>query len=198
MILSFKYLRLLPVVIISVVFLLSGCGDTPMPKPRGYFRIDLPEREYRSFDSTYPYAFEYPVYAKIIPDNNALNEPYWINIDYPRFKGRIHFSYKAVDNDLSQFTEDAHSLAMKHIPKASAIEEIRVDNQAAGVHGLLYDIEGSEAASAYQFFLTDSTKHFVRGALYFNVLPNNDSLLPVIDFIKVDILYMLETFRWKD
>lgn len=198
MIPSFKYLRFLPVVAFSLAFLLSGCGDTPMPKPRGYFRIDLPERQYRSFDSTLPYAFEYPVYAKISPDPHALNEPYWINIDYPRFRGRVHFSYKAVNNNLSQFTEDAHALAMKHIPKASAIEEIRIDNEASDVHGLVYDIKGSGAASAYQFFLTDSTRHFVRGALYFNVLPNNDSLLPVIDFIKGDIMHMLETFRWKN
>jgi gliding motility-associated lipoprotein GldD len=194
----FNYSRFVPVIAFIAVLFLSGCGDTSMPKPRGYFRIDLPERNYRSFDSTFPYLFEYPVYARIIPDANAANEPYWINIDYPAFKGRIHLSYKEVNGNLSKFTEDAHELVMKHIPKASAIDEIRIDNETDNVHGLIYDIKGSGAASVYQFFLTDSSRHFVRGALYFSVLPNNDSLAPVIDFVKVDIQHMLETFRWKE
>ncbi|PKP50002.1 MAG: gliding motility lipoprotein GldD [Bacteroidetes bacterium HGW-Bacteroidetes-11] len=189
--------RILSLLIVASMATLIGCGDTYMPKPRGYFRIDLPEKEYQVFDTTYPYTFEYPVYAIISPDNNAANEPYWINIDYPLFKGRIHISYKAVNNNLSKYTEDAHALVMKHIPKASAIEEIRIDNEMADVHGLIYDIKGSGTASVYQFFITDSTHHFVRGALYFHVLPNNDSLAPVIDFVKSDIQHMLESFRWK-
>ncbi len=188
-------LKRLPALIFLVLLFTYGCSDTPMPKPRGYFRIDLPERNYIPFDTTFPYTFEYPSYARISPDNNG--NPYWINIDYPRFKGRIHISYKSVNGNLAQYTEDAHALVMKHIPKASAIEEIRIDNHADHVHGLIYDIKGSGAASAYQFFVTDSTRHFVRGALYFSVLPNNDSLAPVIDFVKGDIQHMLETFRWK-
>lgn len=192
-----SFSRMLFMMIFASMATLIGCGDTHMPKPRGYFRIDLPEKKYQVLDTTYPYAFEYPVYAIISPDNNAANEPYWINIDYPLFKGRIHISYKAVNNNLSKYTEDAHELVMKHIPKASAIEEIRIDNEQANVHGLIYDIKGSGTASVYQFFITDSTNHFVRGALYFNVLPNNDSLAPVIDFVKSDIQHMLESFRWK-
>jgi gliding motility-associated lipoprotein GldD len=188
-------LKRFPALIFMVLLLAYGCSDIPMPKPRGYFRIDLPERHYIPFDTTFPYTFEYPSYARISPDNNG--NPYWINIDYPRFKGRIHISYKSVNGNLAQYTEDAHALVMKHIPKASAIDEIRIDNHADHVHGLIYDIKGSGAASAYQFFVTDSTRHFVRGALYFSVLPNNDSLAPVIDFVKSDIQHMLETFRWK-
>jgi gliding motility-associated lipoprotein GldD len=177
--------------------MMTACGDPLVPKPRGYFRIDLPQREYRLLDSIYPYTFEIPVYAKITGDPNAGEEPYWINIDFPAYKGRIHLSYKAVDNNLSTFTEDAHQLVMKHIPKASAIDEIRIDNEALKVHGLIYDIKGAGAASPYQFFATDSTRHFIRGALYFNVLPNNDSLAPVIEFLKGDIRHMLETLKWK-
>ena len=193
----FSFPRILSLLIVASMATLIGCGDTYMPKPRGYFRIDLPEKKYQDFDTTYPFTFEYPVYAIISPDKNAANEPYWINIDYPLFKGRIHISYKAVNNNLSKYTEDAHELVMKHIPKASAIEEIRIDNEQADVHGLIYNIKGSGTASVYQFFITDSTNHFVRGALYFNVLPNNDSLAPVIDFVKSDIQHMLESFRWK-
>jgi gliding motility-associated lipoprotein GldD len=193
----FSFPRILSLLIVASLATLIGCGDNYMPKPRGYFRIDLPEKKYQSFDTTYPYTFEYPVYAILTPDNNAANEPYWINVDYPLFKGRIHISYKAVNNNLSKYTEDAHELVMKHIPKASAIEEIRIDNEQADIHGLIYDIKGSGTASVYQFFITDSTNHFVRGALYFNVIPNNDSLAPVIDFVKSDIQHMLESFRWK-
>jgi gliding motility-associated lipoprotein GldD len=186
---------------ISVIALCSvilfGCSDEGTPKPRGFFRIDLPKKEYKLLDSIFPYKFEYPVYAKITGDPNSTDQPYWINVDYPRFKARLHLSYKAVNNNLSTYTEDAHSMVMKHIPKASAIEEIRIDNDQNNVHGIVYDIKGTGAASPYQFYVTDSTNNFLRGALYFNALPNNDSLAPVIEFIKQDISHMLETTRWK-
>lgn len=177
--------------------LLISCNETPAPKPRGYFRIDLPEREYRLLDSIFPYSFEYPVYARITKDIHAPNEANWINIDFPRFKGRVHLSYKPVNNNLGIFTEDAHALVMKHIPKASAIEEVRIQNKDHNVYGLIYDIKGTGAASTYQFYVTDSSSHFLRGALYFSALPNNDSLAPVIGFIKADIQHMLETLKWK-
>ena len=180
------------------LFVLMGCSNAPVPKPAGYLRIDLPEHQYTTLDSIFPYTFEYPVYASISSDEHAKNEPYWINIDFKKYKGRLHLSYKNIDNNLSTYTEDAHSLVMKHIPKASAIKEIRIDNDERDVHGLVYDIQGSGTASPYQFFVTDSTRHFLRGALYFSVLPNNDSLQPVIDFVKKDIDHMLETLRWKE
>jgi gliding motility-associated lipoprotein GldD len=184
--------------IFCLTLLLNSCGDTPAPKPAGYFRIDLPERDYRLLDSIFPYSFEYPVYARISKDIHAPAEANWINIDFPRFKGRVHLSYKTVNNNLNTFTEDAHSLVMKHIPKASAIEEIRIVNNENRVFGLIYDIRGTGAASPYQFYVTDSTSHFLRGALYFSVIPNNDSLAPVIDFIKGDIQHLLETMKWKE
>ncbi len=176
---------------------ISGCGDNSVPKPRGYFRIDLPEKNYKVLDSIFPYKFEYPVYAVIHKDLHAPDQPYWINVDFPKFKANLHLSYKVVNNNLSTFSEDAHSLVMKHIPKASAIEEIRIDNPETNVHGIIYDIQGVGAASPYQFYITDSTTHFLRGALYFNALPNNDSLAPVIKFLKEDIMHLLETTSWK-
>ncbi len=183
--------------IIVITMLLASCSDNYVPKPRGFFRIDLPERDYKVLDSVFPYVFEYPVYATINNDPHAPDEPYWINVDFPRFNASVHLSYKNVDGDLSKYTEDAHSLVMKHIPKASSIEEIRIDNPVNHVHGLVYNIEGTGAASPYQFYITDSTKHFLRGALYFNTLPNNDSLAPVIEFLKEDIMHLLETASWK-
>lgn len=190
-------ISLLLSIVLSLLVLATACNETSSPKPRGFFRIDLPEKNYRTLDSIFPYVFEYPSYAKISSDPHAPDQPYWINVDFPRFSARVHLSYKPVNNDLAVFTEDAHSLVMKHIPKASAIEEVRIDNDVNDVHGLIYDIKGTGAASPYQFYVTDSTKNFLRGALYFNTLPNNDSLAPVIDFIKADISHMLETIRWK-
>lgn len=187
-----------------VVFLLAflinlffSCGNDYVPKPRGYFRIDLPEKQYRLLDSIYPYTFEYPVYAQITPDKFAPDEPYWINIDFPQFKGRLHLSYKVVDNNLADYLEDARTMVVKHIPKASAINEKLIINEHDKTFGLIYEIKGIGAASPYQFFITDSTKHFLRGALYFNIVPNNDSLAPVIDFLKQDIEQMINTFKWK-
>jgi gliding motility-associated lipoprotein GldD len=125
-------------------------------------------------------------------------ETYWINIDYPQFKGRLHLSYKEVNNNLVEYLEDSRSLVLKHIPKASAINEQVIANPGAKVFGIEYNIMGSGAASPYQFYITDSTDHFLRGALYFNVPPNNDSLSPIIDFIKEDINHLLSTFQWRE
>lgn len=167
------------------------------PKPRGYFRIDLPEKEYVRFDTTYPYSFEYPVYANIVTDTRSSSEPYWIDVDFPQFNGRIHISYKPVHENLAQYLEDSRSFVVKHIPKADAIEDSLIYRPDEKVFGLVYYIDGAQAASPCQFFVTDSSARFLRGALYFNVIPNNDSLAPVIDFIRQDIRHMLTTFNWK-
>ena len=184
-------------VLIGLFAVLAGCNETYYPKPKGYLRIDLPKKEYTLFDTTFPYTFEYPVYAKIVPDKREDAEPYWINMEFPHFKGRIYLSYKKVDNDLNKFIEDSRKLAMKHIPKASAIEQKAFVKPEARVYGLTYVISGSDAASPFQFYLTDSTNNFLRGALYFNTIPNNDSLAPVIHFIEEDIQHLIESFRWK-
>lgn len=180
-----------------LMILFTACDETYTPKPRGYFRIDLPEHEYKGFDSTFPYAFEYPIYATIGPDPITPEEIYWLNIDFPDFKGRIHLSYKEVDGNLVQYLEDSRQFVMKHIPKASAINDSLILDRDKKLYGLVYHIDGMGAASPCQFFITDSNKHFVRGALYFDVVPNNDSLSPVIDFLKKDIEHLLATFHWK-
>lgn len=190
-------MRLLP--LFSLLFLLiTSCSDSYTPKPRGYFRIDLPERSYRVFDTTFPYTFEYPCYADITADSSKMAEPFWINIRYKRFNATLHFSYKAIKGNLTKFLDDAHTLVNKHIPKANAISQREFLDPAHRVFGLVYDIRGADAASPYQFYLTDSISNFVRGALYFNLIPNNDSLTPVIDFLKKDMEHMINTFRWKN
>ncbi len=197
MLIKNKYFPVVFLLAFLINLLLFSCGNDYVPKPRGYFRIDLPEKQYRLLDSIYPYTFEYPVYAQIIPDKFAPDEPYWINIDFPQFKGRLHLSYKVIDNNLADYLEDARTMVVKHIPKASAINEELIINEHDKTFGLIYEIKGIGAASPYQFFITDSTKHFLRGALYFNIVPNNDSLAPVIDFLKQDIEQMINTFKWK-
>lgn len=178
-------------------FVLASCGGDYVPKPKGYYRIDLPEKKYRLFDSTYPFTFEYPVYAEIIPDTIKNAEPYWLNLGFTQFRGQVNLSYKVVKNNLSKYTEDAYNLVMKHIAKADNIEQEKINVKDHNVYGIIYDISGTGAASSYQFFVTDSTEHFIRGALYFNVVPNNDSLAPVITFLKTDIKHMIETLEWK-
>ncbi len=183
--------------IIFILAMLPACQPDYTPKPRGYFRIDVPVHTYRQFDPTFPYAFDYPVYAKIYPDTSGLAEPYWINILYPEFRAQLHISYKVIRGNLTTYLEDSRTLVNKHIPKANAITQQEFIHSENRVFGLTFAIQGTDAASPYQFYVTDSVSKFVRGALYFNLAPNNDSLAPVIDFLKTDIDHMISTFRWK-
>jgi len=188
---------LLMLMMIMGGFGMVSCGGDETPKPRAYFRIDLPKKEYRSFDTTYPYQFEYPIYARISPKKNPANNPFWLNLEFPAYKGTLHISYMQLNGNLDELMQDTRDLVNKHIPKSNGIDEILIQNPAARVYGTLYDIRGNDAASPYQFCITDSTRHFLRGALYFNVKPNNDSLSPVIDFLRKDIDHLIESFRWK-
>jgi gliding motility-associated lipoprotein GldD len=185
-------------ILIALTFSLASCGSHGTPKPRGYFRIDLPKRSYQVFDSTpFPYTFEYPTYAEISKDPYSPKQKYWVNINYPRYHATIHISYKTVDDNLIKYLEDARKMVIKHIPKANAIKDSLIVDRSRKMFGLTYDIEGNGVASPYQFIVTDSSRHFLRGSLYFRVEPNNDSLQPVIQFIKGDIRHLLKTLRWK-
>ncbi len=181
----------------TILILLSCGGNDYYPKPRAYFRIQLPEKEYRKFDSVYPFRFEYPKYGEIVFDTNHPGEKYWMNLLFPHFNAAIYFSYKKIDHNLDKYINDAHTMVSKLIPKADAIHQKIYSDYHRKVFGNEYNIEGSKAASVLQFYLTDSSRHFVRGALYFNNPPNNDSLQPVIDFLKKDIRHIIETFEWK-
>ena len=186
--------------LIALVLLVvtSSCGDSnPQPKPRGYFRIDLPEKQYVTLDTMSHYSFEYPVYATITPDYHSLHEKDWVNVEFSRFKGTIHISYKPVNDNLSEYLEDAHLMITKHISKATGIRDSLIINKERDVYGLMYFLDGEGVASPLQFYLTDSTEHFLRGSLYFKVIPNNDSLQPVIDFITDDVRHLIITLDWK-
>ena len=182
-------------IIILILCLLSACNSEFTPKPRGYFRIDFPEKKYQKYISGCRYSFEYPVYGVIVNYNGYNAEPCWIDIEFPANKGEIHITYKTLNNNLAKHIEDIRTLAYKHIIKADDIIENPIMFPERRVFGILYDIKGNTASSV-NFFITDSTRHFLSGALYFNVKPNKDSLAPVIDFYKKDIEYLLETFKW--
>ena len=162
----------------------------------GYFRITLPEKAYTSYQSECGFRFEYPVYAKVVKDERPNAEPCWLDIEFPALKATVHCSYKTGADEMNQFVEDSRSLAYKHTVKADAIEETYIKDSVRNVYGVLYDIKGN-AASSIQFFLTDSTDKFVRGALYINAVPNKDSLAPVIAFVHEDIEQLIKTFSWK-
>ena len=188
--------------LLIMVLMFIACGsqsDTEYPKPRGYFRIDLPEKEYQWFDTTWPFAFKYPAYADLKPVNTPEAEPYWFNIHYPNFNGMLSFSYKKIEgeNTLYKLSEEAREFANKHIIKANQIIERRVEHLAHNVYGIVYEIEGTNTASPYQFFISDSTTHFIRAALYFNHIPNNDSIAPVIQRVKEDMDTLIGTLRWN-
>lgn len=176
---------------------LTSCDDTYVPKPRGYFRIDLPEHTYRLCDTIEKYQFEFPEYAFVTHDVNSPNEKNWINIEFPSFKGSLHISHKEVKGNLNEYLEDAHTMLTKHLPKANAIRDSLIIDSAREVYGIIYSIEGKGVASPVQFYLTDSTTNYIRGALYFNMYPNNDSLAPVISFLRKDILQFINTLDWK-
>lgn len=193
-----QLLRLVSIITLVMIILASACNKNYTPRPPGYFRITLPEKAYQRYNSTCPYSFDYPVYAQVHPDSSEGAEPCWANVDFPEFKGHIHLSYKPVqNNNVYQYMEDARTLAYKHTVMADAINEQVFVNHENNVYGILYDIQGN-AASSLQFSLTDSSRHFVRGALYFDVVPNKDSIKPVLEFVQKDIIRMIESFEWKN
>lgn len=178
------------------LILLGSCGQDPVPKPRGYFRLELPEKAYRNFAPPCPYSFDVPEQAIILPSRNAADSC-WLNVHMPKYKQTIHITYKEVGDQLYQLIEDAHGFKSKHQVKADRIENVRVINPVAKVYGNIFNIEGN-VASPMQFYLTDSVEHFVYGALYFNMAPNADSLDPVIRRSKEDLQYLVESFRWAE
>jgi hypothetical protein len=186
---------------IFLLFLVA-CGETEyVPKPRGYFKIDFPEKKYTTFNKTeYPYSFEYPVYGTVVKDSLFFNEktenPWWINIDFKQIGGKIYLSYKQISNQysLSKLLEDSYQMSHYHRKRADYINEPEFHTEN-NVHGIFYEV-GGNAASALQFYATDSLKHFIRGALYFDVTPNVDSLKPVNEFLRSDIEHLIKTLKW--
>lgn len=190
-------------VLLLIGFLFAACGpadddeDIYTPKPQGYFKLTLPEKKYEKYNSGCPFSFEYAAVAKVSNDSSKIAEPCWLNIDYPVLRARIYLSYKNVTKqNIGVLFEDARNLVYKHTVKADDIRESAFVDDKKKVYGNLYQI-GGNAASSIQFYATDSTTHFLRGALYFNCPPNADSLAPVINYVKQDVTHLMETLEWK-
>lgn len=185
---------------LTIVMLFSwSCRKSHMPKPKGYNRIILPEHKYQHLPDSFPYAFEYSAYARILPDSSWIAEPYWIDIYYPSFEASIAVSYKPVHGNrelLQEYLNTAWKLTTKHQVKAYAIEE-HIMHMTSGNTAMIAELSG-EVPSPYQFYTTDSVHHFLRGALYFNTATKNDSLLPVINYVRDDIFHLLTTLKWHD
>ena len=197
-----KGLFIITVFFLACSLLMISCNSNYTYKKKGYFKIDFPEKKYQLFDKPgYPYSFEYPVYATVIKDSSffgdATENPWWINIDVPQFGGRIYISYKEVaKSNFDSLVNDAFKMAYrKHTDISTGINDSLVQT-ANGVEGIYFSLAGN-TATANQFFLTDSTTHFLRGALYFDAAPNEDSLGIVNDFLKKDLLHLVNTLKWR-
>jgi len=178
------------------VLIMPACDRSYTPKPMGYVRVHYPEKKYTLFDSAAPFRFEVPEYTEVVPSTSANAEPWWYNIRYPEYNGTIHLSYKNPGDHVDELIGDTRTLVYKHSSQADGIVEIPYVDTSRRKYGILYELKGN-VASAVQFFLTDSTEHFLRGALYFRTTPNRDSLNPVINFVEEDIEHLMETLEWK-
>jgi len=193
------------IIFLFLIFFFVACKEKYTPKPHAFFRIEFPEKKYHYLsESDLPYNFEVPNYSKITPDKYNPDQPFWINITVPKNHAEIHISYFNLENSntqnrvlLSKLMEDTRRLAYKHSIKANSIEEQIFLNPTKNVFGTIYRIEGN-AASPLQFFLTDSTNNFLRGAFYIREVPNIDSLQPVIDFFEPDVIRLIETTTWSN
>lgn len=193
--------NLLKLIVFSSILL--SCRETAVPRPEGFFRIDLPEKTYMIFNDEretkekMPFSFEYPEYGRLSFLADKSEEPGWFNLEFPEYRAKIYLTYKKINNDFDELMEQTYKMNVKnHITKADAINEQQFNNKEKKVFGILYDLKGN-TASAVQFYVTDSIKHYLRGSLYFSAEPNADSLAPVINFFREDITHMIETLNWK-
>lgn len=187
----------------SITILFYACDDAVLtPKPRGFPKVDFPEKAYKKFDAPYcNLTFNAPAYAEIKQDEFYFGKEApnscWFDIFTPQLSSKIHCSYVPLDatNTLDKMRGDAFKLANQHNVKANFIDELPI-NRPDGTFGMVFDIEG-EVASPFQFYLTDGENHFLRGSLYFNVQSRPDSLAPILDFVKTDIMELVNTLKWE-
>tara|TARA_R110002124_G_scaffold287347_1_gene473514 strand:- start:36645 stop:37241 length:597 start_codon:yes stop_codon:yes gene_type:complete len=179
------------------LLLIGACSEDYLPKPKGYNRIDLPKRDFVSLNKNLPYNFEHSIHAQIERDSFNLQEKTWTNVHYTDLDARVHLTYKAINGDkalLKTYLDDAMSLTFKHQVKAYGIDEAVVLTPR-GYTGFVSELSG-EVPTQFQFFVTDSTQHFLRGALYFQTAVKNDSLAPIIEYIKIDMMHLINTLTF--
>jgi gliding motility-associated lipoprotein GldD len=180
-----------------IFMLLVACQQDYLPKPLGYNRLILPAHEYQALPDSLPYSFQYSRHATLLADTSRIREKDWIEIYYPSIKSNIHITYKVIRNQtlLKEYLNDAYTLTSKHQVKAYAINEV-ITTTPSGKTAVIAELEG-EVPSQFQFTVTDSSRNFMRGALYFNTQVANDSLAPAIEFMKRDIMEIINTLEWK-
>ena len=176
---------------IMALLWLGSCKGDVLPKPKAMLRLDYAPQAYQNFESECPFHFEYNTLAAI-DDKGDCN----LVIVYPEMKGSVFLSYKPVQGNLNSLLKDAEKLAYEHVVKADAIPEQLFVNEDAGVYGMYYEVSG-DAASQAQFYLTDSTRHFLAGSLYFEARPNYDSILPAAAYLREDIRRLMESLDWN-
>lgn len=187
----------------AMLLLLVSCKEDETPRPRGYFMMDFPEKAYKKYDNPVcPCTFEVPEYAVVEQERHFFDEapehPCWLNVKFPSFNATIFLSYKDV-RDRKKFEKvigDSYILTFKHSNKADFIDESYIQDDQRKIYGYMFDV-GGDAASGAQFFATDSVSHFLRGALYFNVTPNSDSLQPAQSFLQKDMEHLIGTLQWR-
>ena len=194
-----KLKQLICVPFVLLLFITACQNHDYSPKPKAYFRIIFPKKDYITFTKPVPFTFKYPTYAAVEQDQSRDAKKNWYNLHFKHFNGFLHLTYYDVSGkvEYDEMVEDARKLAFKHTIKASAIDQKIINFPDHKVYGIYYAIEGNTASSV-QFFLTDSARHYFRGALYFNERPQYDSIEPVVKFIKKDIDTLISTFRWKN
>jgi gliding motility-associated lipoprotein GldD len=182
-----------------ITFFFASCARDYQPKPKGYNRLTLPPQEYIQSPDSLPYSFEYSTHARLLRDSSLYSERNWVEIYYPELKANIHITYKKLNNRdefLKELLDDSYNLTSKQQIKASGIDELVVVTPS-GKTAVIAEIAG-EVPSQFQFTMTDSSRNFLRGALYFNTRVQNDSLAPAIDFMKKETLHFINTLQWKN
>lgn len=184
--------------ILTALITLTACEENYTPRPKAYFRIDLPIKDYQRLEINCPYSFNIPQYAYLAKDSSVSSEPCWVNVNFIPYNATVHLTYKPIGEDfnLDDLQKDSRTLVYKHTIKAQEIFENPITRPEDEVYGMLYRLTGN-AATSIQFYVTDSTSHYLRGVLYFNQNTNADSIAPVLDYLSEDVLQIVESLKWS-
>lgn len=188
------------IIILLTFVTLTSCGSDPIPKPKGYLRLEYPLADYKTYNQDLPFAFDRNMLSDTIIYKPLQDDvkSFGLNIEYKKLKGTIYLTYKAIDGQerLIKYLKNAQNFTQEHTKKADAIEEVVWENPVNKVYGMFYEV-GGNAASQSQFYITDSINHFLTGSLYFYAKPNYDSILPAANYLQKDIKRIMESVEWK-
>lgn len=179
-------------ILFLLLIMMVSCGEETLPKPKGYLSLNYPKKSYEKLSLKRPYVFD------IANNTKVLNQPkQWLKIQYPQLKASVDITYRPVHNNLRELLTEAEKLVFEHTIKAENISSKNFENSEKKVFGSMYDITGN-SASQVQFHATDSAKHFLKGSLFFYTKPNYDSVLPAVDYIKKDMIRIMESLEWNN